>query len=146
MVMNGFYRVQIMFKGEEASNKVLKYLTFDEVDDLCVDYNKIIPIEDTMENRIAKWNAIGLPNNTRYLKANANECELTFDNDLFVPSKIIEALSNKLIDIEIKGQYALNNCTNKCGIFFTDFGKLNVIEFSSDSKESKDVWNDLFEE
>ena len=82
--MNGFYRVQIMFKGEEASNKVLKYLTFDEVDDLCVDYNKIIPIEDTMENRIAKWNAIGLPNNTRYLKANANECELTFDNDLFV--------------------------------------------------------------
>ena len=67
-----------------------------------------------------KWNSC----ETRFVKANENECEVYFETAWNMPLPIIVELVRQNKKMEISGQYSSEDIGSYCGMFYTDKNRI----------------------
>ena len=150
--MSNWVRNQIIFKGKGASSLITRLLTFDENGDIMFDFNKILPMPidliDTKakecywceKNWGTKWNAC----ETKFIKANENECEIYFETNLSCPFSIITRLSQTYPSLSISGQYSSENIGINCGMYYTDQKQINYVKFKDLSNIAYETYIDMW--
>lgn len=87
-----------------------------------------------------KWNAC----ETRFVKANENECEVYFETAWNMPIGIIVELVRANPKLEISGQFSSEDVGSMCGIFYTDKKKLNLIQYKDLSNQAYETYIDMW--
>lgn len=131
-----FYKIEEKFKKNKEENTELALKGLKNI----VKYG----FPNWYRWRLANWGTKWNSDETCYIKANENECELHFKTAWNCPTPIIIKMSQMFKGLNISGRYSDEDVGCNCGLYYTDKDKFNIVKLKDMSKEAYETYIDMW--